>query len=279
MTSNKVMTSSVALTIKESMAPHLILKRIIKEKQSHNPRVSLRRIAARMGISSGRLSEILSQKRPLTAYYADKFCAALNLPESDVNELKTSMAKPLDKQAFGPILEEHIVEKLADWKPYALLSFLQTIIYSSIRHQNSTSEAQVLEISKRMNLPSAEITVLLGALEQAGLAKWDGDGWRPTHQEATTGYDIPSHARMQGLIADLHLAQEKIKNLNVHERDFSSMTLTMDPKDIHKAKKLIRDFRRNFVRIMEKGSKKSVHQISIQFFPIVSSDTPSKESL
>ncbi|BEV68942.1 hypothetical protein Bb109J_c2362 [Bdellovibrio bacteriovorus] len=261
------------------MSPHLILKRIIKEKQAHNPRVSLRRIAARMGISSGRLSEILSEKRPLTAYYADKFCAALNLPESDISALKRSLAAPTDKQTFGPVLEEHVVEKLADWKPYALLSFFQTTIYASLRHQNDTRESQIQEISKRLNLPTQELTVLLDAMTQTGLIEWDNSAWRPTHNEATTGYDIPSHARMQGLIADLHLAQEKIKNISVHERDFSSMTLTMDPKDIHKAKKLIRDFRRNFVRVMEKGSKKSVHQISIQFFPIVSSDDPSKESL
>ena len=88
-----------------------------------------------------------------------------------------------------------------------------------------------------------------------------------------------SEARMQGLIADLHLAQEKIKTVAVYDRDFSSMTLTMDPKDMSKAKKLIREFRRNFVRVMEKGSKKSVHQISIQFFPITSTEEPVQEPL
>lgn len=276
---NKTMTSSSALSIKYVMSSHLILKRIIKEKQSHNPRLSLRLVAAKMGISSGRLSEILNAKRPLTAYYADKFCAALKLSEADINDLRRSLISPSDKQTFGPILEEHVVEKLADWKPFALLSFFQTTIYSSIRHQHATQDRQLQEISKRLSLPIPELEPLLEAMALAGLVEWDNNAWRPAHQEATTGYDIPSHARMQGLLGDLNLAQEKIKTVSVYERDFSSMTLTMDPKDINKAKKLIRDFRRSFVRIMEKGAKKSVHQISIQFFPLVNSDDPPKESL
>lgn len=231
-----------------------------------------------MGISSGRLSEILNAKRPLTAYYADKFCTALKLSETDISELRRSLVSPSEKQTFGPVLEEHFVEKLADWKPFALLSFFQTTIYSSIRHRHNTQGHQLLEIAKRLSLPVQELESLLEAMTMAGLVEWDGGAWVPSHQEATTGYDIPSHARMQGLLGDLQLAQEKIKTVGVYERDFSSMTLTMDPKDINKAKKLIRDFRRSFVRVMEKGAKKSVHQINIQLFPLVNSDEP-KEPL
>lgn len=261
------------------MSAHLILKRIIKEKQSRNHRVSLRLIAAKMGISSGRLSEILSAKRPLTSYYADKFCTALKLPDSEVNALRRALLSPDNNSDFGPILDEPTVEKLSDWKPYALLSFFQTTIYSSIRHRHRTQESQAEEISNRMKIPTQELTHLLEAMTAAGLIEWEGHAWVPTHHEATTGYDIPSEARMQGLIADLHLAQEKIKTVAVYDRDFSSMTLTMDPKDMSKAKKLIREFRRNFVRVMEKGSKKSVHQISIQFFPITSTEEPVQEPL
>lgn len=263
------------------MPAHLILKRIIQEKQALNPRLSLRLIAVKMGISSGRLSEILNAKRSLSAYYADKFCAALKLSESEVNDIQRAMMATSDKQSFGPLLEEHVVVKLADWKPFALLSFFQTTIYSSIQHQHKTQDKQLQEISKRLGLAISELESLLEAMTQAGLVEWnwDNNAWQPAHQEATTGYDIPSHARMQGLLSDLHLAQEKIKSVNVYERDFSSMTLTMDPKDINKAKKLIREFRRSFVRIMEKGAKKSVHQISIQLFPLVSSDEDVKESL
>ena len=256
----------------------MVLKKIIKEKQSRNPRLSLRLIATKMGISSGRLSEILNAKRPLTAYYAEKLCTALRLSDEEINELRKSMASPSEKQSFGPVLDEHVVEKLADWKPFALLSFFQTTIYSSIRHQHSTQERQLQEISKHLSLPTQELESLLQAMTLAGLVEWDSTAWVPSHHEATTGYDIPSHARMQGLLGDLHLAQEKIKTVGVYERDFSSMTLTMDPMDINKAKKLIRDFRRSFVRIMEKGAKKSVHQINIQFFPLVNSDEP-KEPL
>lgn len=231
--------------------------------------MSLRWIAAKMGISSGRLSEILNGKRPLTEYYADKFCLALKLSEDQVQELRRAHQAPTQKDSFGPILGENVMEHLADWKPFALLSFFQTTLYQDVVRNHTTEQAQANEIARRFGLPMAEIESLLQVMSLARLAEWDGQQWRPVHDEATTGYDIPSDARRRGHIRDLELAQSKLNTVSIYDRDFSSMTMTMDPQDINKAKKLIREFRRSFVRTMEKGKKKGVFQINIQLLPLV----------
>lgn len=255
------------------MSAHIVLKRIVEEKKAGNPRMSLRWIAAKMGISSGRLSEILNGKRPLTEYYADKFCLALKLSEDQVRELRRAHQAPTQKDSFGPVLNENVVEQLADWKPFALLSFFQTTLYLDIVRAHNTQQTQTNEIARRFALPVEEVESLLTAMSVARLAEWDGGQWRAVHGEATTGYDIPSDARRRGHIRDLELAQQKLNSVSIYDRDFSSMKMTMDPQDINKAKKLIREFRRSFVRTMEKGKKKGVFQINIQLLPLVMDTT------
>lgn len=258
----------------EAMTTRLLLKDIIEMKRKDNPRLSLRWIAAKMGVSSGRLSEILNNKRPLTELYVEKFCTALKLTAEDANQLRRSFqqAQNPNRASFGPILPEDVVERLADWKPFALMSFFQTTIYEDLKGKANTPDAQIEEIATLINLPKDEIQTLLTSMTTAQLIEWKNGQWHPVYTEATTGYDIPSSARQAGHIRDLSLAQNKVETVKVSERDFSSMTLTMDPRDIPKAKKMIRTFRRNFARSMEKGAKKSVYRISIQFFPVVSLD-------
>ncbi|WP_415063692.1 helix-turn-helix domain-containing protein [Bdellovibrio sp.] len=69
-----------------------ILRSIIWKRKRDNPRMSLRQLAARMGIASGRLSELLSGKRTLTKYYFEKIAKSLVLEKNEEDQLRMAVA-------------------------------------------------------------------------------------------------------------------------------------------------------------------------------------------
>ncbi|NUN06423.1 MAG: TIGR02147 family protein [Bdellovibrio sp.] len=225
-----------------------------------------------MGISSGRLSEILNEKRPLTEHYLDKVCLALKLTQSDISKLRRALqgnsTESVKEKNYGQLLSEKQVALLTDWKPFALMSFFQTGTYGTIWSKESLPAEQIKIISQHMALSVSEIKSVIEVMTVAHLIRWEANHWEPQFESASTGYDIPSEAIQEGLTNDLVLATQKLKSLDVYHRDFSSMTLVMNGSDMLKAKKMIRTFRRNFAKTFEKQGKDGVYQLSIQFFPI-----------
>ncbi len=254
------------------MSANKVLRDIIEEKQKVNPRLSLRALAAKMGISSGRLSEILNEKRPLTEHYLDKVCLALKLSHSDIASLRRALQghshELVKEKNYGHLLSESQVALLTDWKPFALMSFFQTGTYKAIYAEELQPTEQIQKISQHLALGASEIQAIIEVMTVAQLVRWEHNHWKPQFDSASTGYDIPSQAIQQGLENDLVLATQKLKSLDVYHRDFSSMTLVMNANDMLKAKKMIRTFRRNFAKTFEKEGKNGVYQLSIQFFPI-----------
>lgn len=274
------MTSSLLFDIKRPMSILVLMKELIAEKKNKNHRVSQRWIAARMNVSSGRLSEILRGKRTLSEAFLKKFCAALRLSNEDTQRLHR-VFQNLDsenKKSLGPILSEAQVQSLADWKPFALMSFLQTTLYKEIKESCSTAQEQAAKMARQFNFPSEEVDRLLVTMVSARLIRWKGDAWQPLYIDASTGVDIPVESLRTGYIGHLKLAMEKIQTLGVAERDFSAVTLTMDPRDINKAKRMLRVFRRTFVKTMEKSAKRGVFQMNLQFFPLLDSEQNSNKT-
>jgi len=63
-------------------------------------------------------------------------------------------------------------------------------------------------------------------------------------------------ADRQRVITSFLFSERFQEQLDKQKRDFSSITLAFDPKDMPKAKELIRDFRRNFAKEMDKSAAK-----------------------
>lgn len=259
-----------------AMLAYEMMADIVAQKRTSNKRMTLRWIATRMAVSSGQLSEVLRGKRNLTNAFLEKFCSALKLSTDEKNALRRAFQSSQfsSNATFSSVLSAEQVESLADWKSFALMSFFQTTLYTEIKKKSSKPTEQADAISKKINLPVAEVVRLLAVMNAAKLVCWRDGGWAPVLEDASTGVDIPNEALRNGYLEHLNLAAEKINVINVLQRDFSSVTLAMDPKDLDKAKKLLRAFRKDFVKKMEMGSKRAVFQMNIQFFPLAIPDDP-----
>ena len=66
----------------------------------------------------------------------------------------------------------------------------------------------------------------------------------------------------------LELAKESLHRDSIHERDFTHITLAIDPKNLSMAKELIRKFQDEFASLVETGNTTEVFRLSMQFFPL-----------
>lgn len=251
------------------MTAHLVLRQIIQKKQSTNTRLSLRWIAAKVGISSGRLSEILNAKRPLTEYYADKICMALKLSDEEVHQIRMALSATVTN---GPALPAEVLAQITDSKPFALLCYFQTDIYAQTAAALPELDPQLAQIARQLQIPVEELIHLTESMIKLGTIEWIKNRWTILHNPENSAYEHPNKANPQGHLNDLELMLRNTKRLSAYERDISSLTLTMDPKDINKAKKMIRAFKREFARNMKPEEPKGVFQINIQLFPVLASD-------
>jgi hypothetical protein len=75
------MTSSA--TNKVLKCPHAWLEAQFKLRVAKNPNYSQRAFAQALGIGSGRLSQLISSKRPLTMTIGEQICRKLKLPSEE----------------------------------------------------------------------------------------------------------------------------------------------------------------------------------------------------
>jgi uncharacterized protein (TIGR02147 family) len=61
---------------------------------------------------------------------------------------------------------------------------------------------------------------------------------------------------------------QKIDEIEIELRDFSSLTLVIDPQKINEAKQVIKEFRKKMTSLSMQDNPQEVYQLAIQFFPL-----------
>ena len=61
-------------------------------------------------------------------------------------------------------------------------------------------------------------------------------------------------------------ADPTIETQDPIDRDFSGVTMAIDPKNLPKAKKMIADFRRELMTTLEAGDRSAVYHFSAQLY-------------
>lgn len=236
----------------------------------------MRTLAKKIGIPSGRLSEILNGKRKLSNYYLEKIFVALNMTESEVARIRRIHYNELYKNesAKTVLLDHDQISKLISWKLYAIWSFLETVPYQKIAESKASKHQQKEKMSQYLEIPVNVIEDLIRLMEKSRLIEWEAltNRYNCLIVSTTTGPENPEEAIKAYHRDTLDLAKEKIDAVDIKNRDFSGMTLTLNPEDLPKAKKMLRDFRNSFTKKLESGEKKSVYHLGIQFFPLTKVD-------
>ena len=255
--------------MKEQLAVQNILRSKLNEIQRSNPSYSLRAYSKKLGIHVGALSSILNGKRNVSRDLAERIAARLLLDPQERSEvlslfpLKRRYQKPgtanVDLEPRYLEFNAHQFKIAAEWEHFAVMSLLNCEGFESssswIASRLGISETRANQIVKRL--------LELGLFELSS----EGNLKRSTKSYRTTD-DVADLSLKKCHEQSLELAKESLHRESVEQRDFTSITMAIDPKKLSMAKELTRNFQDELSDLLESGHRTEVYRLSMQLFPL-----------
>lgn len=228
-------------------------------RRSKNHSYSLRAFAHSLTLSPAQLSQLLSGKRILTRKMAEKISTKLGLPKSEMEKFLYSsfdIQNEDEAPSFQIAHDEFLL--ISDWYHFGILSLSET----------KNSKASSLWISKRLGISHEQAAEGIQRLLRLGIIEIKNGKIYQIKKNLKTTTDIPSSAVRKYHRQNLVKASEKLEEIDVNSREFTSITMAIDTKNIPAAKKLITEFKRKLSSLLEEGSAKEVYTFSAQLFPV-----------
>jgi len=250
---------------------HWLIERF-EEGKRKNPRWSLRRFAAQLGVAPSALSEILSGKRPLSAKMSERLGKKLGLSEAEtklmvrhallskvetqlpddgvINALREDLHQKVDQETFAAISE---------WYYFAILSLSEV----------KGSRFDASWISRRLGISRDEAAVAMRRLVRLGLVETLKGG---KYRQSTKALSIETKGYEPAIRQFLHQAMAKagtaLDQVPAELREVCSVTMAIDPKNLDKARRAVKRFRQELTDILQRGSKERVYTFNVQLVPL-----------
>lgn len=265
-------TSSTDLADQAQLALQQVMLRCFSQSRVKNPAYSLRSFARKIDCSPAAVSEILNNKRKVSPKLAQKIIEKIGLDPEEMKQIlalfgSKSTAKDSSsatKPAYSELASDQF-KTVSQWYHFAILSLSETKDFQD----------DPKWIAERLNVRLPDIQQAIERLERLGMIKRDKRGrLEPTGQQFVTTDEIASTA-LRGAHAEiLDLARNSLEQDEVQARDFTTMTMAVDPQRLVKAKKMIREFRATLCDFLEQGERTEVYQLSVNLFPLSRQNDP-----
>ena len=249
------------------------VKELFLSKKKKNSSYSLRSFARDLKIDPSSLSQCLRRKRKFTDNQIMDLSTklGLNLIEKEKFLFRYNVQDNSQKLELALLLkEEKHFKIIAHWEYFAVLSVID-IIPPSCSDKNF--------ICEKLNLTTEKVEEVLSDLKEAGLIAFDENHQKiyKTSAHIETSDNVQSEALRISYIEGFELAERKIQEVPIDQRDYSQTTLTISSHQIKEAKQDIEKFRKKFFNKYEKIKGDQVYQLNIQLFPLtinIPSDLP-----
>lgn len=236
------------------------------KRKNKNKLYSLRSFAKFLEIESSSLGQILKGKRKIPLASAKYIVKKLQLNSIEKMHFFEGLEKGkghLDKIKINNqderfILDDSYSKVISEWEHLALLSLFDLTDF----------ELTTDNIVKKLNISESRAIQVIKNLENSELIKKVNGRYEKFHPRVRTTEDVKSEVIREAHVQSLEMAKNKIKDIEVDLRDFSSLTLAMDLEMLGEAKSVIREFRQKMVALLKEGNKKEVFKLSIQFYPL-----------
>lgn len=255
------------------------LKEVLLQKCAKNSRYSMRAFAKQIGISASHLSRVINGQKDISAHSALKiglelklndqelehFLDLVNFETADSHTQKMIQSRINERVYRLPkkTIEMEMFKVIADWYHLPLFELMKSKRFV----------ANEQWIAKRLSLSLVEVKTAIDRLEYVGLIKRMQNGYEILEADVQTSDDVASIAIKKHHEQMSHKAVEAL-SCTVDEREFQSLQLCFDQKNLKKAKKRIRDFVSKFDQEFKTNSSQDIYQMNLQFFNL----TKNKES-
>lgn len=246
------------------------LQETLDLRQKKNKSYSLRAYARDLSLNVSTLSQVLSGKRELTYKSATKVIQDLALNPRDKTRFMDSLnegrsridlIKIQEDQRY--IMDESYVKVIGEWEHFAIETLLEIDGF----------DTRILNLSKKLNVSESRINEVLENLKTCGLIREDKSGKiKKVYSKIRTTEDVPSEAIRKGHREVLDMGKQKLEEVALELRDFSSITVATDLDKIPEVKAIIREFRQKMMALLKDGHKTDVFQLAIQFYPLTNTE-------
>lgn len=241
-----------------------LLEVTLQERKSRNPNYSLRAFARSLDISPAQLSQLISGKRNFTAPILKSISEKLSLSPNEERRLFESSffsnASKLFVEKNKLQLKEDQFKLISDWYHFAILSL------SKIK--GATTDPKW--ISERLGITVKDAKTAVNRLQRLGIIR-DSKALVQITQPISVTSEIPSSAIQNYHKQILELGLKKLETIHPDKRDYSAMTMAIDPKKISNVRKMIADFQDQISEELNSKNSENVYVISCQLFPLENS--------
>ena len=254
--------------MKEQIAIQHLLRTNFVYIQSKNSSYSLRSFAKKVDVHVGALSSIMNGKRNVSRELAERITRRLLLDPQKRTELlemfpvKRSYKRADVEEKKSPRymeMESSQFKLISEWEHYAVLSLMNCEDFSD----------DVTWISKRLGITEPRVLEVLRRLLDIQLIKRNAeDKLVRVHSSIRSSDDTVNLSLRKSHEVTLDLAKESLNRDSVHERDFTYVTMAIDPRNISEAKERIRQFQDELSDLLESGDRTEVYRFSTQLIPL-----------
>jgi uncharacterized protein (TIGR02147 family) len=207
----------------------------------------------------------MNKKRDISIEFAEKLAASLALSEEErerfMGSFKVQQDLKLDK-LDARVVGDDVLDRLTDWYLLAILSLVKL----------NDFVVSPGNISKRLGISLEEAVEAVNFLIAHEMLKSDESGKIVRTEKRFSTLDNISSDQLKKIQANnLRMGVESLYRDDVGKRDFTTMTIAVDPKNIDEAKELIRKFERDLAVLLEYGEKKEVYNLTIGLYPLTRS--------
>jgi uncharacterized protein (TIGR02147 family) len=243
--------------------PDFLLSELTR-RQKNNPRYSLRAFARQLGFSPAHLSNLMSGRRKVTPKTLKTLVRQLAVEPSKKSQFfdqvldLPSRSTETENQSRR-LLQEDEFQLIAEWHHLAILSL------GNVRNNSRDP----VWIARRLGLEIPKVREAWRRLERLDLIENNGNGFRQKGKSLRTQTDVPSQAIRVHHRDLLQLAQQKLDEVSVEDRDFRAISFAFSKSEMPEAKKLLEEFHYRFANELEGGdAKNEVYNLSLAFFPM-----------
>lgn len=235
----------------------LVLRHELDKRMKRNPSFSLRAFAKFLEISPTTLSQVISNKRNLSMKTGSDILQRLGFsPNEQLNLIANFESNIIDIK--NTQISEDKFQLISDWFYLAILSLGEL----------PNTKADPRWIAKRLNITQAMANTALQRLERLNIIKIKNGSFKQIHPPFKTSDDIPSAAIRSYHTNILNLAIEKLETVDVKNREYSSVTMAINSKNLSRAKEMTRKYKKEMSKLLETGKVDKVYHLAIQLFPM-----------
>jgi uncharacterized protein (TIGR02147 family) len=239
-----------------------LLRRLLQEslvqRQMRNPSYSIRAFSQALGINHSALSEIFNGKRKVGPKLARRLAQSLMLGTDAQDKLFEVRSKKAENERTAERLKADQFKLISDWYHFAILSLAEIKKFQS----------EPAWISERLGISRTQARDALDRLQRLGLLRGKNGRLTPTGSSYDSPDGMADLAIQKTHAQYLDLAHRALELQDCDVRDFTGMTMAIDPKKLPEAKRRIRAFRHDLCEFLESGEKQQVYQFCIQLFSL-----------